>query len=100
MLFPVDFGLLCGMAEWGKMLLRMGVTSMCSVQLVSSTGFWIRSTSTFRLRCSNGQENVSGGKDCNQERRDRSLSLNSLWLRMLVNSMLFEFLLAVAFCWQ
>ena len=36
--------------------------------------------------CSNGQENVSGGIDCNQESRDRSLSLNSLELRTLVNS--------------
>ena len=99
-MMSVDFGLPCGIAEWGKMFDLMGVTSMCSVQLVSKTGFWIRSTSTFRLRCSNGQEKVSGGNDWSQESKERSLSLNSLWLKMFVNSIEFEFLLAVAFCWQ
>ena len=99
-MMSVDFGLPCGIAEWGKMFDLIGVTSMCSVQLVSKTGFWIRSTSTFRLRCSNGQEKVSGGNGWSQESKERSLSLNSLWLKMLVNSIEFEFLLAVAFCWQ
>ena len=40
----------------------------------------------FWCSCSNGHENVSGGIDCNQERRDRSLSLNSLELSTFVNS--------------
>ena len=62
-MMSVDFGLPCGIAECGKMFDLMGVTSMCSVQEVSSRGFWILSTSTFRLRCSKGQEKVSGDKD-------------------------------------
>ena len=53
-----------------------------------------------RLRCSKGQEKVSGERDWSQESRERSLSLNSLSLRMFVNSMELELLEAVAFCWQ
>ena len=99
-MMSVDLGLYWGMAEWGKMLERMGVTIMCSVQEVSNTGFWILSTSTLRLRCSNGQENVSDERDWSQERSEISLSLNSLSLKMLVNSIELELLEAVAFCWQ
>ena len=66
--------------------------------ILPKTGFCILSTSTLRLRCSNGQENVSGERDCSHERRDRSLSLNSLSDKMFVNSIELELFDAVAFC--
>ena len=60
----LPLGLLFGIAECGKMLGLIGLIIMCSVQLVSSCGAEIRSTSTFRLRCSKGQAKVSAGMLC------------------------------------
>jgi len=70
-----DLGRVNGMAEWGKVLGLIGVISMCSVQDVSNEGRSNLSTSTLRVFCSNGTENVSDGTLCNQESRERSLSL-------------------------
>lgn len=60
-IMSAPLGRVVGIAQWGKMLGFIGVINMCSVQLVSKCGARIRSTSTFKLRCSNGHENVSGG---------------------------------------
>ena len=78
----------------------MGVISICSVQLVSKVGFLSLSTSTFRLLCSNGQENVSAGILCSQESKLRSLSLKSDCVSKLVNLIWSECFAPVAFCWQ
>ncbi len=87
-MMSAPLGLVVGIAECGKMFGLMGLISMCSVQVVSNIGFFNRSTSTFRLRCSNGQENVSPGMLWSQDRRLRSESLKSDWLRRWVKVML------------
>lgn len=48
---------------------------MCSVQDVSKDGRSNLSTSTLRVFCSKGTENVSAGMLCNQLSSDRSESL-------------------------
>ncbi len=57
----LPLGLVLGIAECGKMFGLMGLIIMCSVHDVSKAGADRRSTSTLRLRCSNGHANVSDG---------------------------------------
>lgn len=63
-----------GMAEYGNNLGLIGVISMCSVQLVSKTGFSSRSMSTSSVRCSKGWENVWAGMLCNHDSKLKSES--------------------------
>ena len=71
--YCLPLGLLFGIAECGKMLGLIGLTIMCSVQLVSNWGAEIRSTSTFRLRCSKGQAKVSAGMLCRHWRANYNI---------------------------
>ena len=72
-IISVPLGRVIGIAEWGKMFGLIGVINICSVQLVSKVGFFRRSTSTLRLLCSNGHENVSPGILCSQDNKLKSL---------------------------
>ena len=72
-IISVPLGRVIGMAECGKMFGLIGVINICSVQLVSKVGFFRRSTSTLRLLCSNGHENVSPGILCSQDNKLKSL---------------------------
>ena len=96
----LPLGRVLGIAECGKIFGLIGVISICSVQLVSRVGFLSLSTSTFRLLCSKGQENVSPGILCNQDNKLRSLSLKSDWDSKFVNLIWSECFAPVAFCWQ
>lgn len=58
-----------------KNLTLIGVINICSVQEVSSDGLSNLSTSTFKVFCSKGTENVSVGILCSQLSNDRSESL-------------------------
>lgn len=75
MMSAAERGLVKGIAECGKVFGLIGVISMCSVHDVSSDGRSKRSTSTLRVRCSKGTENVSWGILWSHERRLRSESL-------------------------